>query len=80
MLTEDYKELTHESVFVKLLIATKGWDNTYLLVWTTTPWTVPANVAVAVNTKYTYGIWEDEKKERYVFLYTGDEGQNSKTS
>ncbi|MEK7502590.1 MAG: isoleucine--tRNA ligase [Patescibacteria group bacterium] len=78
MLTEDYKELTHESVFVKLLIATKGWDNTYLLVWTTTPWTVPANVAVAVNTKYTYGIWEDEKKERYVFLYTGDEGKIAK--
>ncbi len=27
---------------------------TYLLVWTTTPWTLPANVAVAVNPKLTY--------------------------
>lgn len=59
MLTEDYKELTHETVFVRLHIITPGWDNTSLLIWTTTPWTVPANVAVGVNTKFTYGIWKN---------------------
>ncbi len=75
MLTEDYKELTHETVFVKFPIISKGFENTSFLIWTTTPWTVPANVAVGVNIKYTYGIWEDEKKERYIFLYTGDEGE-----
>ncbi len=29
-------------------------DNTYLLIWTTTPWTIPANIAVAVNPKGRY--------------------------
>jgi isoleucyl-tRNA synthetase len=52
ILTEEYKELTHESIFFKLPI--KGKDNEYLLVWTTTPWTIPSNVAVAVNKKEKY--------------------------
>src|SRR3989338_4893747 len=47
MLTEDYKELTHESIYFKLPIV--GRHDEYLLVWTTTPWTIPANVSVAVN-------------------------------
>ena len=29
-------------------------DNTYLVIWTTTPWTLPANVAVAVNPELDY--------------------------
>ncbi len=29
-------------------------ENTYLLIWTTTPWTIPANIAVAVNPKVRY--------------------------
>ncbi|MBR2710212.1 isoleucine--tRNA ligase [Candidatus Saccharibacteria bacterium] len=32
--------------------------NTYFLVWTTTPWTLPANCALAVNPKLKYGIFE----------------------
>ncbi len=69
MLTEDYKELTHETVFFKLPITTEGWDNTSLLVWTTTPWTIPANVAVGVNTSFTYGIYEhNETKQRVIFI------------
>ncbi len=69
MLTEDYKELTHETIFFKLPIQTKGWENTNLLVWTTTPWTVPANVAVGVNTSFIYGIYEEKTtKERIIFI------------
>jgi isoleucyl-tRNA synthetase len=47
ILTEEYKELTHDSIYFKLPI--KGREGQSLLVWTTTPWTIPANVAVAVN-------------------------------
>jgi len=32
----------------------KGKDREYILVWTTTPWTLPANVAIAVNPDYEY--------------------------
>lgn len=52
ILTEEYHELTHKAVYFKLPIADR--KNEYLLVWTTTPWTLPANVAVAVNPKLTY--------------------------
>lgn len=77
MLTEDYKELTHESVFIKFPIISDGFKNTSLLVWTTTPWTIPANVAVAVNTKYLYGIWENKKTKEIIIFITKDEEKNT---
>ncbi len=52
ILTEEYKEISHETVYFKLPI--RGRNNEYLLVWTTTPWTIPSNVAVAVNPKEQY--------------------------
>jgi isoleucyl-tRNA synthetase len=38
----------------------------YLLAWTTTPWTLPANVAVAVNSKLNYSLVEYEGKKIYI--------------
>ncbi|PIZ58545.1 isoleucine--tRNA ligase [bacterium (Candidatus Torokbacteria) CG_4_10_14_0_2_um_filter_35_8] len=52
ILTEEYKELTHKSVYVRLPI--KNRKNEYLLIWTTTPWTLTSNVAVAVNPELNY--------------------------
>ncbi len=52
MLTEDYKEVKHESVYLSFPII--GKESEYLLVWTTTPWTVPANIAVAVDSRIEY--------------------------
>lgn len=77
MLTEDYKELTHETVFVKLPIVSKGWENTNLLIWTTTPWTVPANVAVAINTKFKYGVWEETHTKQRMIIIDKDEFGNT---
>src|SRR5258706_68314 len=73
MLTEDYKELTHETVFVKLPIVTPRWENTSLVVWTTTPWTVPANVAVAINRKFTYRICKNSKTKEKIIIIDKDE-------
>ncbi|MEK7169164.1 MAG: isoleucine--tRNA ligase [Patescibacteria group bacterium] len=70
MLTEDYKEATHESIYMKFPIVDSDEN---LLVWTTTPWTIPANIAVAVDKKLDYVLVEsggtkywlaDEAKER----------------
>ncbi len=52
ILTGDYKELTHKAVYVKYPVV--GKKNEYLLVWTTTPWTLPANVAIAFNPSVEY--------------------------
>jgi isoleucyl-tRNA synthetase len=58
MLTEDYKEITHDSIFIEYPIDTK--NHTYLLAWTTTPWTLPGNVAVAVDPQKDYVEAEGE--------------------
>src|SRR3989344_620208 len=66
MLTEDYIEATHESVFVEYPV--KGKEDTYLLVWTTTPWTLPANVAVAVDPEKEYALAEGEVEGNKYYL------------
>jgi isoleucyl-tRNA synthetase len=45
--SDSYKDLSAPSVYLKFKV--KGAENEFLLVWTTTPWTLPANVAVAVH-------------------------------
>jgi len=40
--------------------------NEYLLIWTTTPWTLPANVAVAVNPDEEYSLVEFDGKKLYI--------------
>jgi isoleucyl-tRNA synthetase len=52
ILTEEYKELTHPSIFVKL--PREGKKNEFFLVWTTTPWTLTSNIALAVNPDLEY--------------------------
>lgn len=56
-----YKEARDPSVYVKFSlprrqagILNSQFSNTYFLVWTTTPWTLPANVALAVNPDFEY--------------------------
>ena len=45
-----YQDVTDPSVYVKFKLD----DGSTLLAWTTTPWTLPANTALAVNPKFTY--------------------------
>lgn len=47
-----YKDISDPSIFVKAKV--KGLDNTYFLLWTTTPWTLISNVALAVNPEQEY--------------------------
>ncbi|HMS50140.1 MAG TPA: isoleucine--tRNA ligase [Candidatus Saccharibacteria bacterium] len=46
-----YQDVTDPSVYVKFKLKN---EDTYLLAWTTTPWTLPANTAVAVNKDFDY--------------------------
>ena len=52
-----YQEVDDPSIFVRFPL--KNRENTYLLVWTTTPWTLPSNVAVAVGADYDYVAVEE---------------------
>lgn len=58
-----YQDVTDPSVFVKFKL--KGED-THLLAWTTTPWTLPGNTAVAVNDKFDYIEVKLEDGQKFV--------------
>jgi len=49
--TDEYRIKEDPSLYVKFKLED---EDAYLLVWTTTPWTLPSNVAVAVNPNETY--------------------------
>ncbi len=72
ILTEDYKEIDHESVYFKLPIRNR--ENEYLVVWTTTPWTIPANVAVAVDPDEDYSLIEMGEEKLWMMSKVLDKG------
>jgi isoleucyl-tRNA synthetase len=49
---QGYRDEAIDSIYVKMKV--KGKNREYLLVWTTTPWTLPSNVAIAANPESTY--------------------------
>ncbi|MCQ5362786.1 MAG: isoleucine--tRNA ligase [Candidatus Methanomethylicia archaeon] len=50
--TDEYREIEDDSIYVKFRI--EGREKDYIVIWTTTPWTLPANVAVMVNPDFMY--------------------------
>lgn len=61
---EGYKDITDISVTVMFPLVEE--KDTYVLAWTTTPWTLPGNVALAVSSKIEYGIYKREGKKYIV--------------
>jgi len=51
---QGYEKIRESAIYVKFLILDPKFENTSLLVWTTTPWTLPANVAIAINKNFVY--------------------------
>ena len=49
-----YKNVREPAIYIKFKIKNGKFKNNYLLVWTTTPWTLPGNVAVAINPNFKY--------------------------
>ncbi len=64
---QGYKDVYDPSVFVKFRIP--SMEKTHFLVWTTTPWTLPSNMLLAVNRDFTYVkvLYKDE----YLILAKG---------
>lgn len=67
---QGYREVEDESVYIKFPVrdgsALGGKIKTYFLVWTTTPWTLPANVALAVGPKIDYVKVKAENGDEYI--------------
>ena len=50
--SQGYKDIKEESVYIAFKV--KGKNNEYILAWTTTPWTLPGNVALAIGEEIDY--------------------------
>ncbi len=65
----EYKDVDDPSIYVAFAIDSKASkpkvkipEGSFLAIWTTTPWTLPSNVAIAVNPKHLYVLAEAEGK------------------
>jgi isoleucyl-tRNA synthetase len=72
----EYRELEHPSLYVRFPL--KERDGESLVVWTTTPWTLPANVAAAVKPDAEYGLRDGQWRlavdgEEYDHVARGEE-------
>ena len=74
-LLSGYKDVKDLTCIAKFKIeANQGFeDDTYILAWTTTPWTLPSNLALCINKAYTYvlikaniGTEDEPKYENYI--------------
>ena len=70
---KDVKDLTCIAKFKVIREDNEVEENTYFLAWTTTPWTLPSNLALCVNKSYEYaqvkvnvGTEEEPKYENYI--------------
>ncbi len=61
-----YKEVKDPSIYIKFSIIDEKFKNTDFLVWTTTPWTLLSNVALAVNPDSIYVLIELENSNRLI--------------
>ncbi len=59
---QGYKDVKETSIFVRFKV--KGED-AYFLAWTTTPWTLPSNVALCVNPNEEYVLAQDKNGDQY---------------
>ena len=66
---QNYQEVQDDSLYLTLQLANQFANKTvYLLVWTTTPWTLPANCALCVNSSISYSLVQF--KDKYLILAT----------
>ena len=67
----EYWDEKDPSIFVKFPVS--GTEGEYLVIWTTTPWTLPANVAVAVGAEFTYAQVKAVKDGKEELLWIAEE-------
>ncbi len=59
----EYRDVSEKSIYLKFEL--KNEKDTYLLVWTTTPWTIPHNLAVMANPEISY-VYVKAKDETWI--------------
>ena len=66
----EYKDVKSNTAYVKFPVSdSKGLfdaKNTYFVIWTTTPWTLPGNTGITINPEFKYSIVETENGEKLI--------------
>ena len=67
----EYKDDACTSIYVKFAVKNdngklEGGANTYFIIWTTTTWTLPGNLAIALHPRDSYAVVEAANGERYI--------------
>lgn len=62
----EYKDVVSPNIYVKMmansdLLEKLGVTEAGVVIWTTTPWTLPANMAICLNEEFEYGLYKTEK-------------------
>ncbi len=68
---DSYKDVVHPSLHVAFPLVEDGRDGQAVMIWTTTPWTLPANVAAAVNPTATYALVQRDGDALDVWMAEG---------
>jgi len=64
----EYNEKVSPSIYVKFAVESGPWaGQASVLIWTTTPWTLPANLAIAVNPELTYVVADAPEHGKIIF-------------
>ncbi|MCF7960723.1 MAG: isoleucine--tRNA ligase [Pirellula sp.] len=63
---QGYREVADPSVYVRFPI--EGLEKTSLIVWTTTPWTLPSNQFAAVNSQLDYAFCRDDEADETIVV------------
>jgi isoleucyl-tRNA synthetase len=80
----EYKEHTSPSIYVKFPLKSDpaqideklAGKNVFVVIWTTTPWTLPANLGIAVHPKYDYSALEIASNGGEVYIVASDLAKN----
>lgn len=73
----EYQNHVSPSIYVKFPV--KGEPNSYCLIWTTTPWTLPANLAICFNEELEYSYYEAEGQGKMILADGLKESVEEKT-
>jgi isoleucyl-tRNA synthetase len=66
----EYQDVKSPSIFVACELPEFEMKNTFVVIWTTTPWTIPSNQLIAVGEDIEYSIVKPENEERQFIIAT----------
>ncbi len=62
----EYHEITSDTIWVKFPITQGQYQDAHIVIWTTTPWTIPGNRAIAFSPTLSYGLYQTDQGKKII--------------